>query len=460
MSKVKFISALLVICVLLSCFVSCSGKDKIVIQMGEVSTGIDYSSDGNGFVPESDYIGESLYKYLYLYFKNSILSSCKEAEAYGQDVTGDKNISVDDTEAFWNCIFKEENISYAQYLQNVTNDTFKDILAIEAAAEEFGYKLPEEYGKNFEKAVAEQIVYYGNEYLKGETEIADKDGNLYDWAKDRWTMQLAGEGISSKDWERVFYLYVTVLLSDVSTQLSEKGIISAEPDDVLKENEIKYFMENNMKFKYIAYYLKDDNEKVSVSEDSSEDVNSSEDVSEDLSVDISSEENVSNEASADLSENISEEVSDDESSKDTAVQITGKEFNEQLKAKCEDIYKGLLDGTLKFDDEVKKSDIYSYVKDTPDGVIGTFSQMESAFGESVKELKVGDIKMYVNGGAVHIIEVQELKESDCSITEDYLKTLRARSVSAAFEKLLDKYKEAVIYDEDILSKYLKPWKIK
>ena len=71
--------------------------------------------------------------------------------------------------------------------------------------------------------------------------------------------------------------------------------------------------------------------------------------------------------------------------------------------------------------------------------------------------------MYEYGGAIHIIQVQELTEKDSGIStelsEDDIEALRAQSVSADLEKLLGVYKKAITKDEALLEKYKKPWNI-
>ncbi len=452
MSKIKFLSALLAFCIMLSCFFSCSGKDKIVMQLGEISVDEDISLDGNGFTAVNNYINEGLYRYYYLQNKANFLSYCADLERYyGFNVTGDKKIPIGDTEEFWSCEL-EEGLTIAQYVLDEVNNTFKVILALEAAAEDYGYQLPKDYNKNFEKCIAQEITSSGNPYVANDSTLLDENGKLFAWAENRWTMNLAGEGIDRDDWERINYLY-QVISSDIVKQFSEKGVIKAEADDVLKQNATDDFMKNSIKYKYIKYFLKSEEAVIPVPEESSDDAVSSEDVSIDESL-----EDVSEEISAESSEGNSEE-SMEESSEDVTEQITGKEFNERLKADCQEIYDGLLNGTLNFDEEIKKSDVPNLAESNPDGVISAFSTFEQEFGESGKELKAGDIKMYVYNGAIHIIQVQELKTTDYVIDDNVLKGLRENSVNNAFKELLEKYVDAVVCEDDMLSKYLKPWEL-
>jgi len=89
--------------------------------------------------------------------------------------------------------------------------------------------------------------------------------------------------------------------------------------------------------------------------------------------------------------------------------------------------------------------------------------MKGTFGESTEGLKIGDVKMYEYGGAIHIIQVQELAEKDSGfsteLTDDDIEALRAQSVSAAFEELLNVYKKGITKNEALLEKYKKPWTI-
>ena len=463
----RIISAILVTLLLLSALVSCSDTSGKVMQIGDLSDdGVEYSGESGKFVPDSDYISESLFKYLYLYFKDYYISMFKQYESYGYSVTGDSKIPVGDTEAFWTCAYSKDEegnvVTFADELYKSTVTVFEDILALETVAEKYGYSLPETYDKDFNEAMAQQIVANGSDFLQGVTEITDKNGDIYAWVENRWAMKLMSEGITSDAWERVFYTYTTVISQDITAQLSKNGVIKAEDDSVLKEKgekalkeKIDAFMESNMKIKHIAYFLKV--EEGDTSSDSSKDAKNVETFSSE-NIDETSEEL----SSVEVSDDSSNEASDD-SSEGISEELSPKEFNEQLRKKCKDIYDGLLNGTLKFDDESKKSDVAENAAKYPDGIAATFDAFKQSFGESVENLKVGDIKMYEYGGAIHIIEVQELTEKDSGIstelTEEDMEALRAQSVSEALDKLLKKYKEVIVYDDDLLEKYKQPWNI-
>lgn len=457
----KLISSIVVICMLLSSLVACSDTSGKVMQMGDVSVeSIDVSVDSSAFVADSDYVSENLFRYLYLYFKNYNLDMFKQYEGMGYDITGDKDIKVDDTEAFWNCVYQKDEagneITFGQEIFETTVELFEDILALEAVAEKYGYKLPETYGDDFNKAVAEQIVKLNPEIFGDTTEITDSDGKLFKWAKDRWAMQLMSDGISADAWERVFYLYPNVIIKDITTQLEEKGVVNAEEDSVLIEKgekelreKLDNFMKTSMKVKYIAYQLK--------AEDDADDSSKSPKLSsEDASNDADSKDTTSDDVTSD-------DVSTDDSSGETSEELSPQEYNEQLREKCKGIYEGLVNGSLNIDDEIKKCDISQIAEQYPDGIVGSFDDMKNTFGESTKDLKVGDIKMYEYGGAIHIIQVQELTEKDSGIStelsEDDIEALRAQSVSADLEKLLGVYKKAITKDEALLEKYKKPWNI-
>ncbi len=469
----KIISLFVVFVMVFSSLAACSDNSGKIMQMGDASTdSFDLSVDGDAFVADSDYISENLFKYLYLYFKDYNLDMFKQYEGMGYDITGNKDIKVGDTEAFWSCVYKKDEdgkeITFGQEIYNTTVSLFEDILALEAAAEEYGYKLPDTYGEELDKAIAQQIVNLNPDIFKDTSEITDADGNVFEWAKDRWAMHLMSDGISAEAWERVFYLYPNVIIKDITTQLEAKGVIKAEDDSVLiakgeKElaDKLDNFMKNSMKVKYIAYYLKEeekkDTAKTSVSSEDASIEASSQDVFSDdaTSDDATSDDGSSEDASVDSSEDSSEDIS---------AELTPEEFNSELREKCQNIYEGLVNGTLNIDDEIKKCDISKIAEQYPDGIVGSFDDLKNTFGESTKDLKVGDVKMYEYGGAIHIIQVQELKEKDSGIStelsEDDIKALRAQSVSAALEKLLNAYKDAIIKDEAMLEKYNKPWNIK
>lgn len=480
----RVFSLIIVAIMAMSCLASCSDTSGKVMQITDVSVdSVDCSNDSDAFVAESDYISESLFKYLYKYLKESNLNTFKQYESMGYQITSN-GVAVGDTEEFWNCIYSEDEdgnkVTFGEELYNSTLAIFEDILALEAAAQKYGYKLPDTYDKGLDEIIAQQIVSNNAELFEDTSEITDEDGNVLKWAKDRWSMALMKDGVSAEAWERVFYRYPSVIIKDITTQLEAKGIIEAEDDSILIEkgekelkDKLDEFMKTRMKIKYIAYKLKDEDASGKTTETSDDETTSedtsgedsyadlSEESSEDSSEDIS--EDVSEESSEDVSEDISGDTSED-TSDDISDDLPAAEYNKALRDKCNEIYEGLLDGSLDIDDEIKKCDIAEIADTYPDGIVGTFDQMKGTFGESTEGLEVGDIKMYEYGGAIHIIQVQTLTEKDSGIStelaEDDIEALRAQSVSEAFEELLKVFKKGITKDEALLEKYKKPWNIK
>jgi len=473
----KALCLIIVAIMAISSFVACSDSSGKIMQIGDVSAdSTELSNDGEVFVAESDYISEALFNYLFKYLKDSNLNTFKQYENMGYQIAGN-GVKVGDTEEFWNSVYKEEDdgtkVTFGEELYNSVVAIFEDILALEAVAQKYGYKLPDTYDKGLDETIAQQIVALNAEIFKDTSEITDEDGKVFKWAKDRWAMNLMKDGISAEAWERVFYLYPSVIIKDITTQLEAKGVIEAEEDSVLiekGEKELKdrldNFMKTSMKIKYIAYKLKDEKAtdetaKSSDSTDASTDEVIGTDVSsEDTSAELS--ENSSDELSEDGSEDVSEDSSED-TSEDISDDLSPAEYNKALREKCKKIYEGISNGSLNIDDEIKKSDIADKAEAYPDGIVGTFEQMKGTFGESTEGLKIGDVKMYEYGGAIHIIQVQELAEKDSGfsteLTDDDIEALRAQSVSAAFEELLNVYKKGITKNEALLEKYKKPWTI-
>jgi len=436
----KAISIALILGAAVGSMSACSKKAEKVMEIGDVSVESGtVSGDGVNFVALNDHISEDLFRYYYKYFKDSFLAEALQYEMMGEDITGNPDISVGDTEAFWNCeIGKDQDgnsVTFASDLYEYTFNRLKRIFALEAIADEYGYKLPENYEKGLNDAIANDIVTNGAKYLEGVTEITDKDGKLYGWVKNRWEMSLAADGITAEEWERLFYT-PDIIANGIVQQFKDADILKPRSDSELAEEirqmlqqELDSFLKTNSKIKIITYFL-----KMETSSD-----NTSTDASNDNSVADSSEDGSGTE------------------------ELSPKEFNEQLKLKCEEIYNGLKDGSLSFDDEIKKCDTAEEASKLPTGFVLSHDEAKYYFGESLEGLQVGDFKMITVEGAIYIIQIQELTKDDfgktTEPTEDDMAAQRNSSIYDAMNALLVKYEEAIEVKSDYLEKYKEPWKI-
>ncbi len=223
MLKRIVITALALVCVA-STFSACTGNENVdkTIQIGDVSVeSIDLEIDKNAKVFSSDerFISDALFKYLFIYFKEQFLADAKYYESMGASVTGDENIKVGDTEAFWTCTYEKDedgNITTMKdfVYQNAMN-VAKDIIALEAVADDYSFIYPDDYQTKLEAAIYSDVEGNGSEYLDSDTEFADEDGVVYPWVKARREMYLASKGITAEEWERVFYLYQTVFAANI-----------------------------------------------------------------------------------------------------------------------------------------------------------------------------------------------------------------------------------------------------
>lgn len=445
----RFVSVVIVLVFTLSVLASCSDELK-TMEMGEVSVDsvdVVVSDTSKVFATDSNYISDSLFKYLYIYFKEAFLSQAMYYESMGVSVTGDENIKAGDTEAFWNCKYTDGEdgnpVTMKDYVYENAFNVAKDILALETVAKDYKFIYPDDYKKDLEAAIYSDVEANGSNYLDSSVEFADEEGVVYPWVKARREMYLASKGITAEEWERVFFLYKTVFAENIMQHLEFVGVIAPEADEEIDkmareylEEMLENYLKDNAKVDILFYEY-----KVVKDEAQSKSSESTDSVSEDASLDNSDD--VSN-------DDISEDTSEDE--------LPLEEYNEQLKENCQAVLESIIDGTLSFDDESKNAD-----NSSKDSIVTNASLVE-AFGEKAKECKNGDIKLFDTDHGIYILIFKELTEVDFGRTtvptEKEIEEFKAQSLEVALNDFLEKYNEAVVINEEALEKYNRPWEIK
>lgn len=420
----------------LASLVSCSfDGGEHVIEMNDVSVdSIDVSvSDSSRIFSMNDsYISEALFKYIYMYVKKDLMDHYARYESLGYNVTGDANIKVGDTEAFWGCTqSKKEDGTVVTLKDNVYKnavDIAKNVIALEKLAEDYKFIYPDDYNKKLEAAIFSDVETYGDAYLDLTVEFADEDSVVFDWAKARREVYLASKGITAEEWERVFFMYRSVLSSGIRNHLEFVGAIEPDSDESIRLEAEKYLKEQ------LENYLKDN-----------------------VKVDILFYQYDEKKETKEASGEDSEQPSSDETSAETSEDVE-KLTNEQLLEKCKGIVSGLKDGSLSFAEEKKSATAGDENQILPK------DSMVQYFNEDAKEGKQGDVKLVDTDYGVYIIIYKDLTETDfgrtTTPTEDELKSFKEMSLDKKLNELLKVYVEAVSVDEEALAKYKSPWNIK
>lgn len=412
---------------------SCTSDRNSILTIGSTSVdSVEISTDDSAvlFSSDNNNISEALFKYLYLYFKDSLLAQAAYYEAMGADITGSEDIKVADTEAFWGCVLQENTdgtvVTMKDYVYDSTLSVLKDVLAMEAASDDYKFVYPDNYESDLEEAIYNDVEENGSNYLNESEEFADENGVVYDWVKARREVYLASKGITAEEWERVFFLYKDVFAQNITNHLEAVGAITADDEDILKqtireelEEQLKSFLEDDIKVDILYYEYKtaDDSEEFS---------------------------------STDMSDDSSDDTSNDT--------ISADEYNESLLQSCNDTLEALINGEKTVEDELKDT-----AQGESDAVV-TKESLKDFFGDSAAECKAGDIKLYDTEHGVYIIVYKELTADDfgrtTEPTEDEIKSAKESSLSDKLDSLLNRYIEQINVDEDILEKYNRPWEIK
>lgn len=413
--------------------VSCTSERESILTIGNTSVdSVEISTDDSAvlFTSDDKAVSEALFKYLYLYFKDSLLAQAAYYEEMGADITGNKDIKVADTEAFWGCVLQENSdgtvTTMKDYVYDSTLSILKDVLAMEAASCDYKFVYPADYQSDLDKAIYSDVEQNGSNYLDEDIEFADNNGVVYDWVMARREVYLASKGITSDEWERVFFLYKDVFAQNITSHLESVGVIAADDEDTLKqvireelEKQLKSFLEDNIKIDILYYeYKTEDSSKESVSSDTSDD------------------------------------LSDDTSSD----AISADEYNANLLQTCKDTLEALISGETKVKDELDGK-----AQGDSDAVV-TKESVKEMFGEDAVECKAGDIKLYDTEHGIYILAYKEITADDfgrtTEATEDELKSAKETSLSEKLDALLNRYIEQISVNEDILEKYNRPWEIK
>lgn len=494
------------------------------VQVEEDSTSDDASSDDNSsdegqdvldgmvFSFEENGISKDFYDHIYKYVKNDELAFYQQVYSY---YGSSFSVAVADTEAFWRSEISDDIRSYILYSDNGGKYTFEDvieervdnickyILACEGLADSYDYNLEtdyEGYEKGYKEKVLSSIVTYctnyaalmkenneksANEALKGfagcfgaviesvgcngsntdfEKALTDKNGVVTDWAVERFSAYLQlHEGVSLKDWRRLYYDF-SILQEALPTHLSEKGIIVADSNDKIKEELIKELeaslqslLTDYVKFDYFFYEIAtDDNfEELVGSEESKEESSSPK------TKDAESEDAESSEESAEES---SEEASEDEKNPLLDAE-TVEEYNAILTEMCDEIYKGLSDGSLGFYDEMAKSPygdrLLSYY---PDGMIVSKEECVTVLGSKVDDVAKGEIRMYTTDSGIHFIQMKEVTEADFGRdtvpTDEEIAGRAEKQLSEKYNVVFNEAMKYIAKDEKGLEKYQSPWLVK
>lgn len=429
--------------------VSCTSDRISILTMGDASVdSVEISTDGNAVLFSSDdnSISEALFKYLYLYFKDSLLLQAAYYEAMGYNITGSEDIKVADTEAFWGCVLQENTdgtvVTMKDYVYDSTLSVLKDVLAMEAASKDYKFVYPDDYQSDLEEAIYSDVEENGSNYLNEDEEFADENGVVYDWVKARREVYLASKGITAEEWERVFFLYKDIFAENITSHLESVGAIASDDEDILKqeireelEKQLESFLEDDIKIDilYYEYKTEDDSEEFSsndLSDDSND--NTSDDISDDTS-----------------------DVTSDDTSNDT---ISAEEYNKNLLQACNDTLEALINGERTVEDELNDT-----AHGESDAVV-TKESVANFFGDAAAECKPGDIKLYDTEYCIYILVYKELTADDfgrtTEPTEDEMTSAKENSLSEKLDSFLNRYIEQISVNEDVLEKYNRPWEIK
>lgn len=412
--------------------ISCTSERNDILTIGDVSaenadvsvgeSDILFSTDENG-------ITEALFKYLYLYFKDSLLSQAEYYESMGMDITGSDDIVVGDTEAFWGCTLQENEdgtiTTMKDYVYDSTLSVLKDVLAMESVSVDYKFVYPDDYQTDLEAAIYSDVENYGSNYLDEDVEFADENGVVYPWVKARREMFLAKKGITAEEWERVFFLYKDVFSECIISHLESVGAITADSDDALEadlraelEEQLESFLADDIKVDILYYEYKTDDDSSSVDDA------------------------------------LSEDESTDETGGD---EIPVAEYNKNLLDSCNATLEALVNGERTVEEELENA---GYGES--DAIV-TKSSIKEFFGDEAADCKVGDIKLFDTEYGVYILVFKDLTADDfgrtTDPTEDELESARNDSLSSALDTLLNIYIDEIIIDESALEKYNRPWEI-
>lgn len=418
---------------ILSLAACASDKPNIIINNNSGQN--DPNNENVAFSSEGIVFTESQYLALYRLQKNNFLSLNQYYEAMGYVIT-DNGAAVADTEEFWNANtgVKDANgkdQSFKDYFNELVFEAFKAYVAKLIIAKQHNITFDDDFYSDLNAVIANDIL--ANSLVDEDTAILDDNGNIPSWIMNRWEMHLASQGIDKETWIEFNYkmLEIDGYLID---KLSSAGVIEGVSAEKAKEeiasqidDEIKAFLKDNAKFKYIAYEYR-----------TKEYYENEDETSEDSSADT-------------------------ENDNLTAEEKANK-YNEELDKKCEDIFNTLKADPSGFDAEIDKCDKADYIKPYKDGMVIDLENYKEFFEEDYGDKKVGDIVMIKNEKGIHILMIVELKEADSMISrevseEDIQKHIAASIEDDYFDNVKNKT-ELFEINETVVSKYTVPYKVK
>lgn len=494
--KCKLLSLALVLVFILNIFCSCGGvaPNKPAMSIDSANGSNNSSNADVVFSFENVSISQGLYRYIYNEYKTLYLELCNSLVAQNGYLSQTNDIIVEDTEAFWSATVPADvhstfeylksnyygyysfditdedlgSYTYADVVLDHANSECKEYLIYTALAKQYDY-VPsrdfEDYNDGLEAAIAQNAT--GADCFEGIDSISDKNGVLYDWAKARWEVNLAGRGITKEEWVSAYYEF-PILTTYLAPHIVEKNYSSlGEDDDDLAI--VNYYLEqvnaSQVAFEYIRYdLLSEENynaQKEQQSEESAEVFTSEDD--NDISLDEVSDEGLSLEDSDD-EESLEEVPPTDPLANDAD---TYEEYVEIRKQACQDIYDSIVNGEIEFDTAREASPYYEEPDEGYTSVVYLDnSAFKQYFEKSADEVKVGDIELFVQEkiGTIWILKytdwtVNDLTEKEIAeiiknYAETYVGSLKSQKVNAIFDKAYDCIKVGSISDD-----YKKPWNI-
>lgn len=495
--KIRIIGLIMTVSFVLSAFSACGSAEREVYNIdisNEVSGEVDIA-----FSFESKEISEGLYRYIYKYYKDLYLELCKSIVLQNGYLSNTDNITVEDTEAFWNSVVPEDvhnsfamlksqyygfyrfeitdedlgSYTYADVVFDHANSECREYLIYNALAAQYNYvpsKDYKDYAAGLEAAITHEATNNADCFV-GVDSISDASGVLYDWAKERWEVYLAGKGITKDEWVSAFYDF-SILKNNLPAHIAEKAF-GTLGDGASDEQIVEYYIDQRnmaqVSFDYICYdLLSEENynkQKKQGAEESSAEENSLSDGDFE-----SSELNSLEENSEDVGSEESSKVSDVEEPKFDPLVLeteTYEEYVELRKKACREIYENIVNGTTDFDTALKESPYYDSIEEEHSyGVYLENASFYEWFGKKAEDVEIGAVDIFVkeNMNTVWIIRycellIEDYTEEDISLiakefSETYKKSLQYEEMNTVFDAAY-----SYIGNIDIKNEYSKPWEI-
>ncbi len=451
-----------------SMLISCASGDENIISVGEPSTVSEESAETSKVIVSVENTDitytESDFRIFYILQKENFISYNQYYESMGYQIT-DNGAAVGDTEEFWASGTGLTNddgssIDFAEYFFDYAVDVFEAFVAKKILAENSEITFDVDFYADLNTTIASDIS--ANSLVDDDVDIIDADGNIPTWIMDRWEMDLASKGLDKETW--IDFNYVVTKIDDYLMQkLKDSGKITAIDEETAKEEfavlvdeEIKDYLANNIKIKYIAYGYR--SEADYENEDESSEAESSSEVTEEITKETTEE------STEESSEETTEETFEEVSGEELTPEEKAKKYNEELLVKCEAIFNTLKVDASTFDEEVAKCDLADTLLPTyQDGIPVSKESFETVFEDKADEHSLGDVVFYNLEDGIYIVQFVELTEEDSGLsripTEDEIKTQIDNSVSESYSELVSGYVEWVTIDEDVLEGYKLPWKV-